>query len=266
MNAPVDLTFEDYLAHPALSASGAKRLLKAPALYAHDRANPEPYVPTLNLGRAAHTRVLGVGDPIAVLDYPDYRSREARDARDDVLRNGGTPLLTHEDAVVRDMVGALKANRFARALLAKGDAEQSYLWTDPETGADCKARVDWLTRTSGGQLVIVDYKTAASANPGEFRRSCATYGYHIQDAFHRSGVQAATGEDIGFIFLVQEKTPPYLTSVVELDADAKALGERLTDRARRIYVDCTRTGVWPGYDDRIHPVSLPAWVYTEEDE
>ena len=68
------------------------------------------------------------------------------------------------------------------------------------------------------------------------------------------------------MFLVQSKNEPYGTSIVELDDDAKALGERKCEQARRLYVECTSTGKWPGYDGSVHRVSLPAWVYAEDME
>ena len=34
----------------------------------------------------------------------------------------------------------------------------------------------------------------------------------------------------------------------------------------RIFAECVRTGRWPGYGERVHPVALPPWAFTREQE
>jgi hypothetical protein len=68
------------------------------------------------------------------------------------------------------------------------------------------------------------------------------------------------------VFIAHEKEPPYLVSVVELDADAVALGRALNARAAEMFRDCRESGVWPGYGDEVHQISLPRWSYTQAEE
>src|SRR5690554_6944177 len=63
-------------------------------------------------------------------------------------------------AIIRDAVYSHKA---AAAILGKGEAEQSVIWTNPETGEKCKARADWLREN-----FTTDVKTTTDASPAEF--------------------------------------------------------------------------------------------------
>jgi hypothetical protein len=68
-------------------------------------------------------------------------------------------------------------------------------------------------------------------------------------------------DDPVFVFIAQEKEPPYLVSVVEFDAEAIAEGHRLNRQAIDLFKRCVDTGEWPGYDDGITPISLPPWAF-----
>ena len=65
-----DLPEADYHAHPALSSTGARRLLRpgCPALFDWERQHPRPATEAMKLGRAAHREVLGVGSDFALTD------------------------------------------------------------------------------------------------------------------------------------------------------------------------------------------------------
>ena len=103
--------------------------------------------------------------------------------------------------------------------------------------------------------------------PAAFGRAAAAYGYHMQAAWYLD-LWRDLGADVeAFAFIVQEKTPPYLVEVVELDEDALDLGRRRNARALEIYRDCRASGVWPGYsgrDDQSTTVDLPPWAYRDE--
>ncbi len=272
-----DLPADLYHQHHALSATGARRLLKAPALYRWDTDNPPASTATFDFGKAAHRRVLGAGDPVEVLDFPDWKTKASREARDEATAAGRIPLLVKDWETVEAMAGALAAAelqtddgvRFSVAdLFGDGTPEQSLFWTDTDTGVPCRARLDWLPQpVEGRRMVVVDYKTAASADPREFGKAADSYGYHVQQAWYLDAVKACgLDPDPAFVFVVQEKTAPYLVSVVQIAPDSAALGRILADRARRIYADCVRSGRWPGYGGRVHPVELPVWAFTREQE
>lgn len=260
-----DLPDADYHAHGALSSSGARTLLKpgGPALYAWRRAHPEPHKSAYDLGHAAHLQVLGAGPRVLVVDAADWRTKAAKEARADAYEQGAVPLLLAQYEDVRAMAEALRNHPLAGPLLDRdrGTAEQSLFWTDRATGVPCRARIDWRTQLADGRTVVVDYKTTTSAAPDALARSVATYGYHVQGAFYLDGARAVglADEHAVFLLIAQEKTPPYLPVVRQLDAAAMRIGHAEARRAREIWRDCTEAGVWPGYPAEAEFLSLPTW-------
>ena len=159
---------------------------------------------------------IDAGDNVEVLDFDSFRTKAAQDARDEATAAGRVPLLVKDWLVVEQMAAALQAAELAPIdgerfsvgdLFSDGAPEQSLFWRDLETGVDCRARLDWLPAPAEGRrMVIVDYKTATSADPREFGRAVDSYGYHVQQAFYLDAVRACgVHPDPAFVFVVQEK-------------------------------------------------------------
>lgn len=271
---------DEYHAHDALSASGAKKLIapSCPAIYRWEKDNGQPPKRAFDVGHAAHAQVLGVGGEVVVVqktakdktvcDAEDYTTVSARQHRDEIRAAGKIPLLASEKAAVDGMAAALRQHPKASALFDPdhGKPEQSLFWRDWVTGVQRRARLDWLPESDGGRLVIADYKTCVSAEPSAVRKTIANYAYHQQDAWYRDGVHTlGLADDIGFRFVFQEKTAPYLVTVVELDNEAVRVGRARNDEALRVFAKCTATGVWPSYSDDVQVVSLPPWANPREE-
>jgi PDDEXK-like domain of unknown function (DUF3799) len=256
---------EYFAASYALSCSGCKLLLppSCPAKF-YWRQDHAEYKDVFDFGSGAHAMVLGTGPEITVVDAGDWRTKAAREARDQARTEGRTPLLAAEYQQVKEMAAALRAHPIAYAMFdpRDGAAEQSLFWDHPATGTPLRARLDWLPGCGGPQRpVIADYKTCTSADAEDLSKAVARYGYHIQHAFYSDGVAALTGTTPAFIFVCQEKVPPYLVHVIELDPDAVATGRRLYEQAIRTYRACIKSGNWPGYaDGEITEIALPAWA------
>jgi len=230
--------------------------------------NPPPPKPAYTFGHAAHKLVLGEGAEILEVDAPDWRSKEAREARAQAC-NGVAPMLTKELDVARNMAALVKTHPLAGPLFARGHAEKSIYHTDPKTGVQLRARADWLTIWDfgdGERNVIVDYKTSDTANPNQLGRKFYNFGYYMQAAWYLDAVKAVLkARDPVFLFVVQEKDPPHLVTVIEYDAEAICEGRRRNREAIDIYVRCVADNVWPGYGDTIHPMSLPPWALDDEE-
>ena len=264
-NGIYDMPEEQYHAHPALSFSAAKKLLhpSCPAIFRHAMDNPQPRKREFDLGHAAHKVVLGEGSELHVVDADSYRTKKAQEERDAAYARGDIPVLPHEFDQVQAMAAQVRAHAVAGPLFAEdGLAEQSLFWTDPETGVPCRARLDWLSHRIG------DYKTSTSAEPGHIARKVDDFGYYMQADWYLSGAihLDLVAPDAEFWFVFQDKNPPYLVTVVELDDVALKIGHERNQQAREIYRDCLKSGVWPGYSNTIERVSLPFWSqrrYTE---
>lgn len=271
------ITAEEYHADPipggSLSSTGARKLLapSCPALFRHEQQHPRAPKAHFDIGHAAHRLVLGDGPELIELDFADWRTKDARKERDAVRAEGAVPLLPDDYRMVHDMAAALRAHPFAGALFDPdrgGTAEQSLFWKDRPTGIIRRARLDWLPATGKGRLIIPDYKTCRSAEPEAIRRAVAEHGYHQQDDWYRAGCRALglAGEDAAFVFVFQEKTAPYVVTVVELDVMCRRIGAAKNRRAIETYARCVETGHWPGYHDAIAHLSLPAYAENRDIE
>ncbi|MEU6582841.1 PD-(D/E)XK nuclease-like domain-containing protein [Nocardia sp. NPDC046763] len=258
---------DDYHASPALSSSGARRLLKvAPAQWLWEQTHPQPPADHFEQGSAVHTLALGVGARVVEVRAKDRRSKAVQQEFEDIRFEGGIPLLSREFDAAHAMAEAARSHPRLGIALRRGEPELSGWWTDTETGVECRLRPDALYRPHGerGRALAVDLKTSESADPLEFVRSVVKFGYDQQHDWIVSGL-AAHGIDAACVFLVVSKQPPYLASAVELVPAAVDRGRRRNREALELFRRCTGSGEWPGHGDDIHQIDLPAWAYKQED-
>lgn len=285
-----DIPEEEYHADPvpggSLSSSGARALLDVyadkyggcPAKYHYWRGRPRPASDTLEFGKAAHRMVLGIGPELVEIDAMDRRKPATRKEEQRVRDAGQIPLLPHEMAKVQEMATALLDHPDAMALFKPdtGQPEASVFWrqksyanppwTEGTGMVWCRSRFDWLSRQllPDGRLLIPDYKTAHLAEREAFGKAVKDRGYHQQAAFYADaavGVGLAESvQDVAFLFVVQEKDPPYVVSVIELGPETMMWGRQLNEEALRRYRHCATTGVWPGYTTGIARVDIPKYA------
>ncbi|MFC4912550.1 PD-(D/E)XK nuclease-like domain-containing protein [Actinomadura gamaensis] len=263
-----DLAAEVYHADPvvggSLSSSGARKLLATcPARFEYERTHPRPPTAALDLGTAAHQLVLGVGAELVEVKAADWRSKAAKEQREDAHAEGKVPLLSDDFVRVHEMAEALRANELASALLGgTGRAEQTLIWQDGPTKVWRRALVDWLPASEpSGLMYLADYKTAHSAHPDAISKAVATYGYHAQGAWYGDGaIELGLAERVVFFLVAQEKERPYLVTVVQLDQVAIDAGRHHNRRALELYAKCRATDTWPAYADGVALIGLPGWA------
>jgi hypothetical protein len=255
-----DIPADEYHRHPALSSSGARRLLPpgCPALFRWEQDNPPAPKREFDFGHAAHKLVLGVGPDLVSVAAKDWRTNAAKEQRDLAHATGAVPLLAEEYERVMAMADALGGHPLAGPLFApgRGVAEQALFWHDEPTGTPLRSLIDWRT----GRLVV-DYKSTTCASPDAVQKAIHNYGYFQQGAFYLDGVRAlGLADEPAFLLVFQEKTPPYLVTVVQLDETALRIGADLNRRAIDLYAECVATGQWPGYSSDIELIGLPSWA------
>ncbi|MFD9567727.1 PD-(D/E)XK nuclease-like domain-containing protein [Streptomyces sp. NPDC059994] len=269
------LSADDYHAdRTSVSSSGLRALLApgCPAQFKYDRDNPRPPKKEFDLGNAVHTAVLGEGHDIVVLDYPDWKKKEAQTKRDEAYAAGKVPLLPKEEKQVDEMAAAIRRHKDAGPLFAPGMGipERSIYWTDPATGVRCRVRPDWLI-VQPEITVIVDLKTTTDASPDACSKAIESYSYHQQGALYVDGVQAAglAPEGARFFFAFQSKKAPYLITVRELSDQDQDIGRGRNETALRIYRDCVANDEWPdwtGSVDTIPQIGMPSWATIRQAE
>lgn len=265
-----DIAEVDYHAdRESLSVSGAKVLLKAPALFKWQQEN-RVYKDAFDFGTAAHKLVLGVGCDLIVFEYDPEKVKSPKstnawkDQQAEVRKAGNVLLLPEEYAAVVAMADRLSTHTLAMQLLSVGEAEVSAYAIDEPTGVMRRGRFDWLH-----PQVLVDYKTAASVDPldlaGKYG-SVKKWGYANQAAWYTDLARDLGHPALAFAFIFQMKEPPYLVTVATLrdgDLDEARLQNR---EALEMFRDCTESGIWPGYlpDDTAAVLSLTDQTYEEE--
>ncbi|NXY96404.1 PD-(D/E)XK nuclease-like domain-containing protein [Streptomyces sp. BR123] len=254
---PVDLYHSDPVPGGSLSASGAKVLADCPARFKYLLDHPQPHKPEFEFGTAAHTVVLGDGPELVVVDEDKWLTQETKGRVAAIREAGGIPLKRADYQRICDMAEALAAHTEASEILTPGSgvAEQSIFW--PDGPIWWRSRFDWLRPD-----LIADYKTTRSVHPDYLGKAVHELGYHIQEHIYRRGAVelGLLPEGASFKFIYQEKQPPYLVTVAELDPVARYVGHRLTQDAAASYLYGRETGHWPAYVETSTVLSLPPYI------
>lgn len=253
-----DMPEAEYHADPSLSSSGARLLLKAPALFRYRQDHPV-HSDAFDFGTVAHKMVLHNGPEVEVIEADDWKLKATREQRDAARAEGKVPILAKDYAKAQAMAAEVHNHAEAGPLLSSGAAERSLFWQDGHTGLQRRARLDWMSE-GDGFVTVVDYKTTRSASPGGIAKSVHEYGYHQQHDWYVDGVKALLSPEVEFKFIFQEKEPPYLVTVVQLDEPAVEWGHILNRKAIDIYQRCLMADDWPGYADKTLTISLHGYA------
>lgn len=254
---------------PSLSSSIAKILVAETPLHAWN-AHPKLNIDfqreekeIFDRGTVAHALLLQGLEVGVVLDYPDWKTKNAQQERIALRQSGKVPILQKHWDVVQQMVARAKqqiaAHKEASDAFTNGRPEQTLIWED-DHGVICRARLDWL---HDSHLIIDDYKsTGRDVNPANIGGKLDNW--EIQEAFYRRGIKKLFGVDAQFRFIAQENTEPYALSVIAFGPDIQWMGDVRVQRAIDLWAHCLEAGKWPGYPDRICYPTLPKWAEEEE--
>lgn len=264
-----------YHAHPALSSTGARKLLDSPARFRYYQDHPQPHKDAFDLGTSVHTKVLGTGD--CAIAYPEEHltksgnistAKATVEWAEEQRSNGRVPISPADMARVDAMTESVLSHPEAKILFEQpGSSEVSVFATDPVSGVDVRARFDFLPNFTGLDPWCVDLKTTAkSAAPDDFLKTVANFGYHTQQEWYLNALAIVTGEFFDRMkFVVVETFAPYLVAVHRLSEEFAQIGSEKGKRARAKFAECTATGVWPGYEPG-DPLQPPMWAIYEEEE
>lgn len=295
-NQGLRMTNKEYREKEGISSSDLKKIMKSPLHYKHYKDHPdENDTPALLFGRAAHKYILETYDfynEFEVARDFKYGTKEDKQAtqdficakaiemgkgeewdkfistnpkKDDVVAFyrmllSGKDVITQEQFEQIDaMRNAMLATPFVSKLI-NGEHEVSFFWTDEDTGLKCKCRPDSLNQKIH---ICVDYKTCEDAETESFMRSAIRLGYDVQASYYLDGVKANTGEDYIFVFIAQEKKPPYAVNILEADENFIRSGRQTYKALLETYKECTESGNWHGYlgaDGQINSLGVPKWI------
>jgi len=266
--------YADPCEEPSLSQSICKILLERSAWHAaheHPRLPPHPqadedetekYDKPKAVGTAAHAVMIGRGKTLEILDFNDFKSGDAKKARDAAYRASKAPILEKHYAVAVDVVSSgllqLRDHEDSDAF-KNGSGEVALIWQDD--GIWCRALVDWL---HDDLRTMDDYKTSAmSMAPHVIGMRAETAGWHVQAAFIERGLDILDPAGAGrrrFRFIGQEQAArPYALTSVHMDEHWLTLGRKKVDAAMSIWRRSMQSGKWPGYGSRPIVPEYPAF-------
>lgn len=279
------MTNEQYHADTSrISKSGVDEINRSPAHYYNKYLDPnrlrKPPTEAFRRGSIFHKLVLEPDDfkneyvilPASAPAYPtetqwkaENPSKETRQAIEfwrqlTTSKPNHTMITIEEYELAQRMRDAVMRHTSARELFElQGVAEETILFTDPDTGAPCKCRPDWRVR----QGIIVDLKSTKDASPEAFGRAAYNYRYHVQSPFYVDGTNASFGHEAvqEFVFVAVESEPPYGVGVYFIGKEDMELGRRDYKRNLATYVACKESGIWPAYSQAIEPLRIPTWAH-----
>lgn len=244
-----------------------KLLSDCPAQFIYDVKNPGDTTDAMVFGHLYHAVIL---EPWKFLQTYECipeglkgNTKAGVIAIEEIRARGREPIKFNDWMTLEGMASAIREHPVAGKLFARdGDHELSLFWRDPLTNVTCRARTDFMPANS---RLIVDLKTAHDASQSGLSNSMVDYGYHLQASLYEEGAYSCDlrGPDAAFVFVSQQKDPPFIVSVWSPDEDAKKLGRRKITQARRIYAECLERDVWPAYIEGVGVVGLPRWARKE---
>ena len=254
----------EYHANPAVSRSMLHIMGKSPAHYKWAHDNVTSPTEALKFGTMFHTLVL---EPEAfdakyiIAPQVDKRTKEGKEIYQALSESKKEIVQQSEYESACTMRDNILENKYAKALL-QGTKEMSFYWTDELTGIDCKCRPDCMT-SIGDMNVIVDLKSCNNAESSAFMKDALSYGYDLQAAQYKTGVELVEQKPYKFVFIVVEKSPPYAINILEADSIfiRKGYDDFRTYLGMLKY--CIDTGNWYGYtgqSGRPNILNLPAWL------
>lgn len=264
------MTEQEYRAAEGVSRSQLWRLHEgSPEKFMYAEEHPEEPTPALIFGQMVHKLVLEpetFEDEFVIMPECDRRTKDGKAIWQDFLQGAGdrTPIKAEDYEKALGMRNALMENDLVMKLLS-GKHEVPLFWTDEMTGEKCKVRLDCFTPLSD-KVLIVDYKSTNDAGTEPFIRSAINYGYDFQAAMYTEAVRRVMDKEAVFIFIAQEKEPPYAVNVLAADQLLVQRGYDIFRELLGIYHECKASGNWYGYlgpQNQINVLGLPAYLAKE---
>lgn len=260
----IDISNEDYHKGPGISSSNLIDLLEySPLHMKYYKENPTEPTPAMLYGSRVHTAVLEpelFEKEYVIKQKFDKRVKGNAEKEEEWLAaNVGRIGITQSDyddtMRIRDV---LLADPRIKAILDGALIEKAFYWTDPDTGVLCKARPDILSYDLG---MIVDLKTIDNCAEWNIKTRIRYSKYYLQNMFHMDGVNIV-GEKLKLnpikdgCFLFVEKEEPHGFKLRAITLDDLQVGFDEYKKALAIYAECVKTGVFPGYENKINEIRI----------
>lgn len=255
-----DIKDIEYRNATGLSKSMLSHFLRSPAHYlAHCDQTSEPTA-AMQFGTAYDATILQKtpSDFFAVMPDVDGRTKEGKAIKEQFkIDSAGKAVISPKEA---DLLPLMKkalyehpvASRLLRTLTHK---QVACFGTLPvcDKKVRLKGLLDGYNENEG---IIIDLKTAEDSSPEGFRKAIWKFKYAYQDIQYRWLLNNAGKPVNDFIFIVQEKEPPFAVGCYSISVDDLALTYQSWDMAMTRFAFCQSSGVYPAYSDEVVNLKL----------
>lgn len=202
-------------------------------------------------GTIIHSMLLEQAMPkkVELLDYPDFRTKEAREKRDAAELAGKMPVLLHVAREFFHRSVLLTQQIEALGFSLKGMIEHAVQWTEKsDANDDVECRSGGLDIWQPDAATIIDIKATGRISVRECLKSIIEFGYDVQRAAYVSAIEHKFPDLAGRVtflnlFVSLEGDPVVLP--FSHSADLRALGESKWRRAVNLWAKCLRENHWP---------------------
>ena len=271
------MTENEYNSMEGIRRSDLWKMEDSPEKFKWFLDHPVEQTLAMAFGSACHKFILEGPDAFceeyAVAPTVDKRTKEGKYIWAKFMEeNDGKTIISADDTdMIMLMEDAIANCPLANKLInGKGESEVPYFWIDPETGEKCKVKADRIV-TYNRRKYIVDYKTTMTADTFHFNSEIWKRGYFFQAGMYAEGWKIANKKRKlpGFLFVAQEKKPPYSVNVIEVSEEVMKAGQAKFHELLEKYHACKALDQWPGYmtDNIPNDSFVPGWMEREmEDE
>jgi hypothetical protein len=262
----------DPCVRPSLSRSVLKRLVDLSPAHAYvmhpklggaDDLGEGSEDEAMDIGTAAHSSFLQSKSILRSLDFNDWRTNKAKEARTLAYADGMIPLLMRAYNRAMRVIDRLEDFRNRTGAFTHGKPEQTLVWQEDDEGVWCRARVDWLPDDPASPLWDLK-STASAAAIGPWSRAAFDKGVDLQAALYPRGAEMIREEPPeGMYFCVIEQKPPYGIRVFQMSPIALDIANQKIRAGISLWGNCLATGQWPGWSPEAEYVHPPSWIIRE---
>jgi hypothetical protein len=222
------------------------------------------------LGSVTHAAVLTPNElpnEFSIMPDMDMRTKAAKEVYAGAVAASAGKIVIKEEMLkmAQDMAESVMSNRHARNLLEGSRTEVAYFWRCPVSSLNFKSKVDAVK-----DGVLIELKTAMSANPAAFERQAYNMNYDLSVAHYLQGLQLWTNRQTSDVyFIVVENTSPYVCQVYRASDEFIISGHNKwlssTDKLEKGYIN----NEWPGYSsdsDEVLTLNPPKWSIKREEK
>lgn len=223
-------TAVDYHKRPEWSYSSMKKILDSGIDYAvagKQGMLPEPQSQFIDFGQLVHMLVLGGEDTFAVCEFDDFRSKAAREWRDEQIASHKNIVTKAQFEAVKTVVDERieKHPLTSQYLLGKGFKHEVEMYAKAD-GVDLRGKADAL-KINGDSMIITDIKTTGRFD--DFFKKASWMHYDLQAAVYTlvgSASQKISTAMTNYFFCVVETVAPYRVQYFHAGPEFLEAGER----------------------------------------